>query len=66
MGNVTKSIDGDGKVGIPYHKDHTGMVLININSEDFPVKIVDGKVVLDTKDVFQGNYNPTVRYSGHD
>ena len=42
------------------------MVLININSEDFPVKIVDGKVVLDTKDVFQGKYNPTVRYSGHD
>lgn len=53
-------------MGIPYHKDHTGMVLININSEDFPVKIVDGKVVLDTKDVFQGKYNPTVRYSGHD
>ena len=60
-----KSSD-DGKVEIPFHKDATGQVVVNINGKDYPARIEDGKIVFDTKDVPQGNYNATVKYAGDD
>ena len=64
VSEVTSS--DDGKVEIPFHNDATGQVVVNINGKDYPAQIVDGKIVFDSKDVPQGNYNATVKYLGDD
>ena len=67
INNVSEVKSGDdGKVEIPFHKDATGQVVVNINGKDYPARIEDGKIVFDAKDVPQGNYNATVKYAGDD
>ncbi|WP_458453251.1 hypothetical protein [Methanobrevibacter sp.] len=65
MSNITEAkSDDNGSVVIPFPEDAEGDVIVNIGGKIYTAKVVDGKVVLDTKDLPQGNYNSTVYYMG--
>ena len=65
MGNTTEAQTNDnGAVEIPFPKDATGEVLVNIDGKYYTGRVIDGKVVLDVKDMPNGNYNASVHYFG--
>ena len=65
MGNTTGAESNDnGTVEIPFPSDASGDVIVNIDGKYYTGKIIDGKVVLDVKDIPIGNYNASVYYLG--
>ena len=65
LGNITDvESNTDGLLVIPFPSDATGNVTVTINGKNYTGKIVDGKVVLDIKDLSAGNYTSIIYYSG--
>lgn len=64
MGNVTETESKDGSISIPFPSDASGNVVVNIDGKFYNGKVIDGKVVLDVKDLPNGNYNANVYYLG--
>ncbi|WP_295598219.1 Ig-like domain-containing protein [uncultured Methanobrevibacter sp.] len=64
MGNVTETESKDGSISIPFPNDASGNVVVNIDGKYYNGKVIDGKVVLDVKDLPNGNYNANVYYLG--
>jgi len=65
LGNISDvESNGDGSLVIPFPNDATGNVTVTINGKNYTGTIVDGKVVLDIKDLPAGNYTSIIYYSG--
>ncbi len=65
MANLTDvESNKDGTLIIPFPSDATGDVIVNINGKNYTGRIIDGKVVLDIKDLPAGNYTSIIYYSG--
>lgn len=65
MANLTDvESNKDGTLIIPFPSDATGNVIVNINGKNYTGRIIDGKVVLDIKDLPAGNYTSIIYYSG--
>ena len=64
MGDTTKAESNDGSINIPFPSDASGKVVVNIDGKYYTGNVVDGKVVLDVKDLPNGNYNANVYYLG--
>ena len=65
LGNITEAeSNGNGSLVISFPDDATGDVTVTINGKNYTGKIVDGKVVLDIKDLPAGNYTSIIYYSG--
>ena len=65
MGDTTQAqSNDDGSINIPFPKDATGEVLVEIDGQIYTGRIVDGKVVLDVGNMPAGNHNANVYYFG--
>ena len=65
LANITEAeSNDDGTLVIPFPDDATGNVTVTINGKNYTGIIVDGKVVLDIKDLPAGNYTSIIYYSG--
>lgn len=65
LSDLTKvTSSGDGKIVIPFPEDATGAVNVNINGKNYVAPIENGKAIVDTSDLPEGNYNAKVNYYG--
>ena len=64
MGDTTKAESNDGSINIPFPSDASGKVVVKIDGKYYTGNVVDGQVVLDVKDLPNGNYNANVYYLG--
>ena len=67
MGNTTQAeSNNEGSISIPFPKDATGEVMVEVDGKYYTGRIVDGQVVLDVGNLPMGNYNGNVYYFGDD
>ena len=64
MGDTTQSESDNGTVTIPFPKDATGEVMVEIDGKYYTGRIVNGEVVLDVGNLPMGNYSANVHYFG--
>ena len=64
MGDTTQAEGDNGSINIPFPKDATGDVMVEIDGKYYTGRVIDGQVVLDVGNLPVGNYGANVHYFG--